>query len=202
LLLIFVLLTGFSFAQELSSPDKSENKIVDETSLILFPDETQGLAADGNNQQSDPAPASVGMADLVRVVFVLIAVIIVIYMLIYFLKRFTPLAENEEDQISLLATRHLKKDSSLHIVEVGNQIFLIGSGTNSVSLISEITDKETLDKLHLETTVTKLTERGGSFRNMIKKNFSPGASNKGIGEQSPDFLRQQRERLRHLRENK
>lgn len=193
-------MTGFSFAQEASTQDGAELNTVDETSLILFPSDTEDQVAGENTQQTEPAPASVGMGDLLRVIFVLIAVIIVIYMLVYFLKRFTPLAENEEDQISLLATRHLKKDSSLHIVEVGNQVFLIGSGTNNVSLISEITDKETIDKLHLETTANNHAETGGSFRNMIKKNFSPGSSSKGIGEQSPDFLRQQRDRLRHLRE--
>ena len=196
MLLIAVLAAGFSYAQDAVS--ETEQGPVDETSLILFPDDQDAESQAVELPEESIAPASVGVGDLVRVLFVLAAVIGVIYLLVYFLKRFSPLAENEEEQISVLATRHIKKDSSLHLVEVGNQVFLIGSGTNNVSLISEITDQETLDKLHLEFP-GKRAPAGNSFRQLIRRNFSRQTF-KGLSEGSPEFLRQQRDRLRHLRE--
>ena len=171
---------------------------MDESSLILFPEESDAQSETAEVQEQ-PAPSSVGIGDLVRVILVLAGVVGIIYLLVHFLKRFSPLAENEEDQIGILATRHLKKDSSLHLIEVGQQVFLIGAGTNSVSLISEITDKETLDRLHLETTSENAAAQGNRFRNLIARSFS-SKDTKGISEQSPDFLRQQRDRLRNLRE--
>ena len=194
MLLIVVLTTGFSYAQE--APEGGLNGAVDETSLILFPEEDQSTIE--NDLQEPAAPSSVGVADLVRVIIVLAGVVALIYLLVYFLKKFSPLAETEEEQIGILATRHLKKDSSLHIIEVGNQVFLIGSGSNNISLISEITDQETLDKLHLETG-TPSSSKPFSFRNLLGS-FQTGGPDKGVTEGSPDFLRQQRERLRHLRE--
>ncbi len=143
------------------------------------------------------APSSVGAADLLRVLVVLAGVIGVIYLLVYFLRRFSPMAESREEQISLLATRHLKKDSSLHIIEVGNQVFLIGSGAGNVNLISEITDQETIDRIHLDTSASAETP-AGSFRNMIRKSFTAAGSTT-IKDSSPDFLRSQRNRLKNLR---
>ncbi len=196
MLLIIAGTAGFSYAQETAEAGAAAG-VVDESSLILFPEDSSSGGDTAALEQ--PAPSSVGIGDLVRVVLVLAGVVGIIYLLVYFLKRFSPLAENEEDQIGIIATRHLKKDSSLHLIEVGNQVFLIGSGTNSVSLISEITDKETLDRLHLETSAENTAVRGSSFRNLIARNFSR-KDTRGISEQSPDFLRQQRDRLRKLRE--
>jgi flagellar biogenesis protein FliO len=198
LLLIIAGTAGFSFAQETTAAETAEGP-VDETSLILFPDETAPQGDETQAVQEQTAPSSVGIGDLIRVIIVLAGVIGIIYLLVYFLRRYSPLAENEEDQIGLLATRHLKKDSSLHLIEVGNQVFLIGSGTNNVSLISEITDKETIDRLHLETTSENTAAAGNSFRSLFTRSFAR-KDIKGISEQSPDFLRQQRDRLRNLRE--
>ena len=173
---------------------------VDESTLLLFPGEEDSAQNDFPEQpavQEPVAPSSVGAADLLRVLVVLAGVIAVIYLLVYFLKRFSPMAENREEQISLLATRHLKKDSSLHIIEVGNQMFLIGSGSNTVSIISEITDQETKDRIHLDASSASETP-AGTFRDMIRKSFS-GLNSSEIKDTSPDFLRAQRDRLKNLR---
>ncbi len=201
MLLFFVCLTGFSYAQEVSE-QAGAYETVDETSLILFPEASEAGTQDDDQLEDQAAgttraPSSVGAGDLLRVLVVLALVIGVIYLLVYFLRRFSPLAENREEQIGLLATRHLKKDSSLHLVEVGNQVFLIGSGTNNVSLISEITDQETIDKIRLDASV-ETGSSGSSFRNIFRKSFSAPAGT-DLKDKSPDFLRAQRDRLKNLR---
>ncbi len=174
---------------------------VDEESLLLFPDadEAQSPAAAA---PEETVPPSVGLGDLFRVIIVLAAVIGLIYLLVYLLKKVTPMTENSEERISLLATRHLKRDASLHLVEVGSQVFLIGSGSSSVNLISEITDQETLDRLRLEETGRKPVP-GGGFRNLLRRGLAAGAASsagggKKLTEQSADFLKSQRNRLRNL----
>lgn len=184
-------------AQE--SLQNSEFPQINEADLPLFPTEdnqAQNIGNDTENAVDSNVPPSVGLSDLIRVIIVLIAVIGVIYLLVYVLKKMSPMAESEEERISLLATRHLKRDTSLHLVEVGNQVFLIGSGTSSVNIISEITDQETLDKFRLEQSEAP-AEGSGSFRSLFRKGLSLGSGRK-VTDQAPDFLRAQRERLKNL----
>ncbi|MBF9016165.1 MULTISPECIES: flagellar biosynthetic protein FliO [unclassified Oceanispirochaeta] len=182
-------------AQE--SSQNTEFPQINEAELPLFPADTNTPdtdvpAVDGN------IPPTVGLGDLLRVIIVLIAVIGLIYLLVYFLKKMSPMVEKDEERISLIATRHLKRDSSLHLIEVGNQIFLIGSGSSSVNIISEITDQETLDRFKLEQSETPVAAPG-SFRSLFRKGLSLG-SGKKVTDQSPDFLRSQRDRLKNLRD--
>ena len=80
---------GLVFSQDTTTDGVPEP--VDESSLILFPqDDAVAQAEEDAPPQDSPAPSSVGVGDLVRVLFVLAAVVGVIYLLVYFLKRFPP----------------------------------------------------------------------------------------------------------------
>ncbi|MDC7240935.1 MAG: flagellar biosynthetic protein FliO [Spirochaetales bacterium] len=195
------LLLGAQETSENSQGTESGFQKIDETQLPLFPAEADAEgAASGDGQgaavQADTPPPSVGLGDLIRVIIVLAGVIGVIYLLVYLLKKISPMAESGEERISLLATRHLKRDASLHLVEVGNQVFLIGSGSSSVNIISEITDQETLDSIKLE---ESSAPQGvpASFRSLFRQGLSLGGGKK-MTEESPSFLRSQRDRLRNL----
>jgi len=173
-----------------TAAQKDDFPVINESDLPLFTDGQTAAPAEAD------VPASVGFSDLLRVIVILAAVIGAIYLLLYFLKKITPMDEQGEEKIKLLATRHLKKDTSLHIIEVGNQIFLIGSGSSTVNLISEITDKETRDQIHLEKESLH-TLAGDSFRSLFRKGLSLGKGKK-VSDQSPEFLRNQRDRLKKL----
>lgn len=184
-------------AQE--SPQNSEFPQINEEDLPLFAAEADtgvDAADDQTAAENENVPPSVGLSDLIRVIVVLIGVIGVIYLLVYFLKKMSPVSESDEDRITVMATRHLKRDSSLHLIEVGNQVFLIGSGSSSVNIISEITDQETLDRFKLEESESP-ARTPASFRSLFRKGLSLGSGNK-VTDQSPDFLRAQRDRLKNL----
>ena len=180
-------------AQE--AAETGEFPVINEEELPVFPAEDAPVAAE------EAVPATVGIGDLLRVAIVLIAIIAVIYLLVYFLKKISPMAENGEERIRILSTRHLRRDNSLHLVEVGNQVFLVGMGNSSVNLISEISDQETLDSIRLETEAENLVP-DRRFRNLIQKGLSVGGFGAGretsLREESPGFLRTQRDRLKRL----
>jgi len=169
---------------------------VDEADLLLFPDEAEAA------QEAEPVPSAVGIGDLIRVLAVLAGVVGAIYLLVYALRKVSPMSESDDEQIRLLSTRHLKRDSSLHLIEVGNQIFLIGSGTGNISLISEITDKETADQIRLKTPPQTAARVSGGFGDLVRRSLSlrrgtrEGESR--LADSSPDFLRNQRDRLKDL----
>lgn len=186
-------------AESQESSQNSPFPQINESELPLFPEETDGAVLTEETEtdgQTENLPPTVGLSDLVRVIVVLAAVIGVIYLLVSLLKKLSPVAELDEQRISVIATRHLKRDSSLHLIEVGTQVFLIGSGSSSVNMISEITDKETLDSFRLEQSEGDI-RAPGSFSSLLRRGLSLGTGKK-MSDQAPDFLRSQRDRLRNL----
>ena len=55
----------------------------------------------------------------------------------------------DNDLIHVISTKMLKGTTALHLIEVGNQIFLIGATDNSINSIAEITDQESKDMVAL-----------------------------------------------------
>ena len=49
----------------------------------------------------------------------------------------------------MISTRALKGTTALHLIEVGNQVFLVGATDSSINRIAEITDQESKDMIKL-----------------------------------------------------
>jgi len=159
---------------------------IDETTLLL----------DGDTaNQTAPATgiSPFGIWDLLRMILVLAAVIGVVYGIFYLLKRSGKGQLVQNDAIRLLGSQSLPNNRNLYLVEVGSQVFLVGAGGDAVNLISEITDRETVDAVIL---------RGGESSANGKKSFAEMIAGlfKGNEDQSLGFMREQRERLQRLRQ--
>jgi len=163
----------------------------------------------GNIQtpEDNPMPG-VGFGDFLRVIIVLAVVIALIYAFVWMLKKFTGTKAEGAGVIHLYSTQPLKGDASLHLVEAGKRIFLIGSSGNSVNLISEIDDKESIDEIRLNASMAPVKVSGG-FARLFKDRFgaAPGesinsrhldADNTQKESDPASFLRKQRERLEEL----
>ena len=163
-------------------------------------------AGDGQISGVEELPG-VGFGDFVRVLIVLGIVIALIYGFVWMLKKFSGVKAEGGDSIRIFSTRPLKGDSAIHLVEAGNRIFLIGSSSNAINLISEIDDKESIDEIRLNASSIPAPIKVG-FARLFKDRFGTGPSETAAeGESgSPDaspadpgsFLRKQRERLKDL----
>jgi len=159
---------------------------IDETTLLL-----DGGTADEAGPALSVSPF--GIWDLLRMIVVLAAVIGVVYGIFYLLKRGGKGRFVQNDAIRVLGSQSLPGNRSMYLVEVGSQVFLIGAGGDSVNLISEITDKETVDAVILRAGETSVNAKK-SFAELITGIF------KGSETQSLGFMREQRERLQKLRQ--
>jgi flagellar protein FliO/FliZ len=153
--------------------------------------------AGGPNAAPGPAaPSGVSTWDFVRMILVLAAVLGVIYLLFWLLRRGAGKKIQENGLIRILGSRGLSGSRSLHLVEVGSSVYLVGSSDGGVELIAEITDKESLDSLRL-----KAAEQapGGrrTFAQALGEIFRPAGKPFSIGD-GLGFLRGQRERLKKL----
>jgi flagellar protein FliO/FliZ len=108
-------------AQE-ASPEAPPSRPAEESLLILDAgDEAEG--AETGEVQGGPLVSS---WDFLRMVLILAAVVGVIYLIFWLLKRGFRRQLPQNDLIRLLGTRNLSGNRALHLVEMGKQVFLVG----------------------------------------------------------------------------
>lgn len=135
------------------------------------------LIDEASAQETTQAPV-ISTWDFVKMLLVLGGVVGLIYLLFVLLKRGARNRYPENQLIRMLDYQSLSGSRALHLVEVGNSIFLVGSAENGVSLISEITDKEGLDTIHLELSQKPASQRRNFSEMLI--NLFKSAGNKRI----------------------
>jgi flagellar protein FliO/FliZ len=173
--------------------DTSMRRPAEESLLILDTGEEE-QAGESEEVQGGPLVSS---WDFLRMVLILAAVVGVIYLIFWMLKRGLRRQLPQNNLIRLLGTRNLSGNRALHLVEMGKQVFLVGSAEGSISLISEIRDQETLDSIALERSqMDNRAPQGFAqfFQSILKSGKQKGSS---VGE-TIDFMKQQRQRLEKL----
>ncbi len=187
-------------AEEAAEERAERTERIDESTL-LFDDAP--AAADGQDFGTAP---SLGLGDFVRMVLVLALVVAAIYGIFFVLKKASLGSTSDSDLIRPLGSRTLPGNKSLHLVEIGRQVFLIGAADHAVNLIAEITDKESIDQLVLAAAATGPGARKKSFSELLggvigtgrsETTASAGATASAGG--PLQFMNQQKERLRKLR---
>lgn len=136
-----------------------------------------------------------GLWDLVRMVIVLGLVVVAIYGVFHLLRKNGDGAGSDDDLISVLGTRGLPGNRSLHLVEVGRQVFLVGASDRSVELVAEINDKESLDAIRLRAANRPASGRR-SFADVLSGVLGGGKGG-SVGD-SLAFMSKQKERLKKL----
>ncbi len=131
--------------------------------------------------------------DFVRMLLILAAVVGVIYLLFYLLKRGFRRQLPQNDLIRVLGSRSLAGNRALHLVAMGRSVYLVGAAESGISLIAEIKDQETLDQIRLDTSQV-LPPQG--FAQFFQTLWKGGKRN--LGGDSVDFMKQQRQRLQKM----
>jgi len=206
-LLVFMLLL---FVCSLSAQDASVKPgtaaTPDETAIYLDPAAGTGTVANNANVASSADTIWI----LVRIVLVLIIVCAGIYGVVYLLKKSTRINAGNDPYLKNVATLSLSPNKSVRIITAGSQAFVIGVTDQSISLISELADKELIDAMNLETDRVSSVP-AGTFMSVLQA-FLPkkirgnesesetqasGESESALA--TTNFLRRQRERLRNGR---
>ena len=134
-----------------------------------------------------------------RMILVLAIVIICIYAVVWFMKKSVK-TENDEDEPFLrkVSSVSLAPGKSVQIVTLVDKGFVVGVSEDSVSLISEINDKELIDAMNLYSDKKKKTQKPRSFADVLEI-FMPKKKDSNIygdsSRQFSDMLNKQRNRL-------
>lgn len=194
LIVTVLVLTAGVYAQDAAAVngEVAGTVLPDETTLTVDTDTAGTAGPDLNNNVS-----TFSAWDILRMVLVLGAVLGVIYLLFYLLKKASRPVKDSGSIIDLIATRSLTNNSAVHLIKVGNQVFLLGAGDSGIRLVSEITDKETLDQISLENSSSGAGTK--SFAEVLKGVFSGGNSSSDGEIQGNSFFKKQKDRLRNLK---
>ncbi len=184
--------------EQITDPAESPRAEAPDESELLFDDPEAGEQGDaelGGNV------AVFGAWDFIRMVLVLALVIAAVYGVFFLLRRAAGARFRESELIKLLGSQPLPGNRALHLVQVGSQVFLVGSGDSGVSLISEITDQETIDELRLSGNNAAEPPPPRGFAELITGAVRSGdrGANGGESTNPIQFMGRQRERLRRLR---
>jgi flagellar protein FliO/FliZ len=152
------------------------------------------LGDDGGAAMPPPATSTLG---IFRVILTLAVVAAAIYGIIFFIKRLSRGRGLQDPFLRILASTALGANRGAHIISVGSQAWLVGSGENGVNLISEIGDKDILNAMLLEDSrKSAITAAGGKldFRALLGR---LGVST-GSNPPSPKNIRSRSERIKEL----
>jgi flagellar protein FliO/FliZ len=169
---------------------------IDETELLIGDEEQAG----GGGEDGQRRLTSFTAWDFIRMLLILGAVVGVIYAIFFFMKRSSYPKSGGNELFRVLSTQMLSNNRSIHLVEVGRQIFLLGAGEGSVTLLSEITDKETLDEIRIKLSEGKIGENKG-FKQVFGGLFSSQPAGRVYPaqmDQTTQYIKKQRERLKNL----
>ncbi len=190
LILLFFVSAVVGFSQN-SGNNVSDTEQVDESALTI---------QDADNQEildRSTALNTFSVWDFIRMLLVLGGVLGFIYLIFFLLKRAGNPKVVLDSTIKILSTQNLEAGRALHLIEIGPQIFLIGSGESAVQLISEITDKETIDTIRLNKSVGN--DNNKTFTDTFTGLFKKEHIQKSQSSLSPiSFIQKQRERLRKM----
>ncbi len=157
--------------------------------------------------------------DFLRMILVLALIVGLIYGLFYLLKRGRGGRTVENDLIRLIGSRTLSGNRALHLVQVGASVFLVGAAEGGITLISELKDKETIDRIRVEG-AREAAPPARSFAAILQGLFRPAApapslppavgrpaADGGARSEEPapadigatvDYIRKQQERLKRM----
>jgi flagellar biogenesis protein FliO len=152
-----------------------------------------------NGATSDTYNANPTTMDFITMILGLLVVIAIIYLIFWFLKKRMRGKIVENELIKILGSRVITGTKSLHLVEVGGAIYLVGSSNESLTLISEIAEKEAKDSIRLAASQAAGGTVRPRFVDALASMFKPAVKRQLEINESVDFMKKQRERLKKFK---
>jgi len=169
-----------------------------------LPDEKTLTISDAPGATPSTAQAPSGditVWDFVKMFVILGLVIGMILGFVWFMRKLSGQGQNTDAPIKVLHTQSLGGNRNLQVVEVGNDILLMGVSDSGVTLVKDLTGTEVGDSFKLAASQGKVGGKKGFAELLgglmgVKPKIRPDVGQPG--ENSSDFLKKQRERLKNL----
>ena len=199
-LIIFISLNSLLYAQEqnnASEKEVSEKTINIEESFMIPETADTGTAETGNINTQNNRLVTFTVWDFLRMFLVLLFIGAAIYGLIFLLKKASTGKYDESDLINIISSKSVSAGKTLHIVEVGNQMMLLGVSDDSINHLADITDKETYERIKLYKGENE-APKSGSFYSYLSDVINPGRKKGKKTGNISSLLEKQKKRMEKL----
>ncbi len=105
----------------------------------------------------------------IRAIVGFIFFFVLLYLAFTYIKKRSSTVLGSSDIIKVLATTHLSQNKSLSIVEIVDNIYFISTTDKTISMMSEITDKDTKDAIRLSYAKSAENVPDDTFASMFDK---------------------------------
>lgn len=201
------MLSLFSFY--VSAQVSSENS----ESSFVFNDISSGTVQSDSGESSIPLTFDSDNADVqnggnefsvflvLRVIFVLVIIVALIYGLLFFLRKSISVDPGDDKFLRQVASINVAPGKSVQVVTLTDKFaFLVGVSDNSVNLISRIDDTELVQAMNLYSDSQKKSSKPKNFQDILDIFMPKGPKTEsgifsGVKSQASDFFQKQRDRL-------
>ncbi|MFC1671348.1 FliO/MopB family protein [Spirochaetota bacterium] len=213
-----ILLSQVNNKTSVKSIDKIERKVENKISPghVKKSDITKKTGVPGSTadkQKFGPVTEEESYGWLVfKTIIVLGAIIGGFYFFIRYASKRTGIRVMGQDLIKVLSVAPIGQNKHLQIIDLAGKILVLGVADNSINLVTEITDKDEIDRIRLLGTKSTSVKAGG-FQDYIVSNIGrafgkvkdsgtvkKNTGNKPVGDSGVDLssLKGQKDRLRKL----
>jgi len=109
---------------------------------------------------------------MIKTFFILIIFSVGLYFIYKYVKNKNIIPNNNNEIISDLATYSFPGKNSLKIIKVVNSYYLLGVSDSNINLITQIDNKEIIDKINLEHDKEISAKGRSNFKNILGKYFN------------------------------
>jgi flagellar biosynthetic protein FliO len=120
-----------------------------------------------------------------------------LYVIYRYLKKRSAQSGLSSNLIKLLGVTALAQNRFVCLIEIAERIFLVGVSESSVTLLSEIEDKDTKDFIRVQGALSPTNQRPGIFADMLA-DVQRAFSGKRDEKKPLEFTKEIKERLRNL----
>jgi len=173
--------------------------------LHIFPAEKNKITnTNGLFAFSDPAKQKITGPNYFSMILNTILILGVFTLGLYYLFKYIAkkqgLSLPSLDLVKVITSVPIGTNKFIQIIEVGNKYFLIGATENNISLISEITDKETISSIKIlkNKVPSEKPNTDITFRSFLNNVIGSGF-NKVFKKSSPKYIEFQKKRLKNLK---
>ena len=198
--LTYIIVVSPLYAQGIDNqnqlPTAGEIDFADETELLIPDEETLEFPPETNLIERNLNTFS--FWDFIRMVLILLFVIACIYGLFFIIRKAGTQKFPEDDLINIISSRSITPGKTIHIIEIGNHMMVVGVADNSISTLFEITDKETIDDIMLKKGEEKKPTANSFQQYLFNIFFSKRGDkkNKSLNEgMNFDYFKKQRDRI-------
>ncbi|MCR5495718.1 MAG: flagellar biosynthetic protein FliO [Treponema sp.] len=204
-LLIAMSALSFNFYSQDSSENSESQFVLDNVEEVqtssLDQESTIALDFEETEESTKGASGELSFFVVLRVVFVLVIIVALIYVLLFFLRKSVSVDPGDDKFLRQVASINLAPGKSVQVVTLTDKFaFLVGVSDNSVNLISKIDDVELVQAMNLYSDSQKKTSKPKNFQDILDIFMPNGPRSEsgvfsGVKNQASDFLKKQRDRL-------